>query len=112
MKHKLKSLLTICCFTFTGLSAGHLIESSTIQYESKVYFDSSDLEITDDVIYIHVDDILIEANTIRIDQQGLHIFGNDIINCRMGKDWKCPYCNRWWPIGQKCQNRECPTNQW
>lgn len=28
------------------------------------------------------------------------------------KKWQCPYCQHWWLLGERCQNKKCPTNQW
>lgn len=28
------------------------------------------------------------------------------------KKWQCPYCYMWWEYGERCQNKECPTNRW
>ena len=88
--------------------------STTPTSQTKLYFNSNDLEISDNVIYIHLDNNLIETNVLRTDQQGFYIFEQDITNyeAEREKKWKCPYCYHWWPIGQKCQNPDCPTNKW
>ena len=26
--------------------------------------------------------------------------------------WQCPYCHRWYELGEKCDNEDCPTNRW
>jgi hypothetical protein len=115
MNHFLKGLFfLIYFFSSSGLGAAHISDSSTPRYQAKLYFDSDDFEISDSVIYIHLENNLIETNIIRTDQQGFYIFENDITNYGIEKEkkWKCPYCNRWWRIGEKCQNPDCPTNQW
>lgn len=115
MKYFLKGLFfLIYFFSSVGLSAVNISDSLDPTFQTKLYFDSSDLEVSDNVIYIQLANNLIETNVIRTDEQGLYLFENDIIRIRERvteyvKKWKCPYCNRHWPIGQKCQNPECPS---
>ena len=114
MKHSLKGLFfLICVFSSIGLSAAH-VSDFALSYQAKLYFDSNDLEISDNIIYIHFENNLVETNVIRTDQQGFYIFENDITSYSTAreKEWKCPYCYRWWPIGEKCKNPDCPTNKW
>jgi hypothetical protein len=114
MKHFFKKLVfLICFFSSIGLSVAHA-SNSTFPYQNKLYFDSSDLEISDKVFYIHLENNLFETNTIRTDENGFYILENDITDCRKEREkmWKCPYCHHWWPIGLKCQNPDCPTNKW
>ena len=111
MKHFLKGLVFLICFCFfIGLSAAPTNDFC----QAKLYFNSNDLELADNVIYIHLNNNLIETNVVRTDQQGFFIHENDIINYEVEREkkWKCPYCNRWWRIGEKCQNPDCPTNKW
>lgn len=117
MKHFLKGMLFLICFSsFMNLSAACASNSPTSTHQAKLYFDANDLEIADNVIYIHLENTWLETQVLRTDQQGLYIFQNDITNCGIGskgeKKWKCPYCYNWWPIGQRCKNSECPTNKW
>lgn len=115
MNNCLKGLFFLLCFfSSTGLTAADHIDSSIPKYQAKLYFVSNDLEISENAIYIHLEEMLIETSTIRTDQQGFYIFEDDIINYEAEKEkmWKCPYCYHWWPVGQRCQNPECPTNQW
>ena len=30
-------------------------------------------------------------------------------NAEYVKEWKCPYCNYYWPHGKPCGNPECPS---
>ncbi len=115
MKHFIKGLFfLIYFFSSIALSAAHISDSSAPSYQAKLYFDSNDLEISDNVIYVHLENNLIETSSIRTDQQGFYIFESDITNygTEREKKWKCPYCHHWWPSGQRCQNPECPTNKW
>lgn len=107
----MKYFLMLICFCFSmSLSAAQINDRG----QAKLYFTSNDVEVSDNVIYLHLDSHLIETNTIRTDQEGLYIFEHDIISYEAASEkmWKCPYCWRWWPIGQRCGNPECPTNQW
>ena len=63
----------------------------------KLYLDSKNIEFTDNVINIHLEDHLIETSVIRTDPQGFYIFENDITNYgfETEKKWKCPYCFYW-----------------
>ncbi len=115
MKHFLKGLFFLACFfSSTSLSAAYVNDSPAPSYEAKLYFETNNLEIAENVIYIHLENNWFETNVIRTDQQGFYIFENDITDSGIEREkkWKCPYCNYWWPIGQKCQNPKCPTNQW
>lgn len=108
--------LLICLSSFMSLSTACVSDSSTSTYQAKLYFNTNDLEIADNVIYIHLENTWIETKVIRTDQEGLYIFENDITDSSVGREreqrWKCPYCYSWWPIGQKCKNPDCPTNKW
>ena len=113
MKQFLKGLFfLICIFSSIGLSAAY--DNDFASDQGKLYFDSNDLEISDQIFYIHLENNLIETNVVRADQQGFFIFENEITNygIEMEKKWKCPYCYHWWPVGQRCQNPDCPTNKW
>ena len=113
MKYFLKGLFfLICFFSSINLSAAHLCDSFTTDCQAKIYFDPNDLEISENIICIHLKNSLIETSAIRTNQHGLYIFESDITNYSVEKKWKCPYCYHWSPIGQKCQNPECPTNKW
>ncbi len=112
MKHFLKGLFfLICFFSSSGLSAAYVSDYSDPTHQTKLYFNSNDLEISDNVIHIQLANNLVETNVIRTDEQGLYFFENDIIRVTAGyvKKWKCPYCNRYWPVGEPCQNAECPS---
>lgn len=113
MKNFFKIFFLICSFYSISLSAVHASDFATVD-QAKLYFDSTDLVISDNIIYVYLEGNLIETSVIRADQQGLYVFESDITDCSLGgpKEWKCPYCNRWWPMGQKCQNKDCATNQW
>ena len=75
----------------------------------KIYIDKADVEISEDVFYIHEGaNIYREAQSIYADKSGLYI-----VNLQTPKEyerkWKCPYCHMLWPIKVPCQNEECPS---
>ncbi len=108
---KLQGLLfLVCLYSFADLSALQLYQKQ----QAKIYFNVHELEISDNTIYVHQGDNLIETNAIYSDQAGMYFFENDITKTETAyeKKWKCPYCFHWWEYGQKCQNPECPSNKW
>lgn len=115
MKRFLNSLFfLICLFSSKGLSAAHVQNYAIPKDQSKIYLNLNDLEVTENIIYIHLENNLIETKALRTDHQGVYILESDITNygATPEKKWRCPYCYRWWLFGEKCQNKECPTNQW
>lgn len=116
MKPFLKAFLfLICLFSSVSLSATLIDDYTTFDHQAKLYFTANEVEISDNVIYLHLENTLIGTDVLRTDSQGFYIFENDITHYETRdatKEWKCPYCYAWWPIGQKCQNPNCPVNQW
>lgn len=85
-----------------------------LQATDKVYIDSKELNFKHDTFRIHVGgNEWIRTNTVHRDQSGLYTFESDILrnHIKMGyeKEWKCPYCHRYWPLNQPCQNGNCPS---
>ena len=79
MKYFFKRLFClICLFSAIGLSIAHASDYPTPRDQVKLYFDSNDLEIVENTIYIHFGDNLIETNVLRTDQHGFYVYGNDI----------------------------------
>lgn len=111
MKYFIEKLFFIFfCLSVPYLSAVNV----NVGCQSKLYFAQNELEIEGSSMRIHFDDHVAETNVLRSDQAGLYILENDITSCYSvaEKQWKCPYCYHWWPIGQKCENENCPTNKW
>ncbi len=71
----------------------------------------------DRIISLPKDSFLLENNAFKSnhardsDAPPLQLCGGRIVEMKE-KTWKCPYCYRWWKLGEECQNDECPTNQW
>lgn len=78
----------------------------------KVYVNHDDLRFTEETIQFPIgDNVWLQTNALHRDSSGLYTFETDIARTSAGyqKSWRCPYCNKYWPIGQKCQNPECPS---
>lgn len=71
----------------------------------------------DRIIALPKDSLLLENNAFPSNSArdanaaSLQLCGNRIVEMTE-KKWKCPYCYRWWKLGEECKNEECPTNQW
>ena len=94
----------------------HASDSFCPDCQTRLSFDKRDLKIEDQAIYIFLGDHWIQTNTIRVDEEGMYICGEDVLGYGipkgLEKQWKCPYCFYWWKIGEKCKNPDCPTNLW
>jgi len=82
---------------------------------NKCYINQKDIVLEEQNMYVQIDDQWLQIMSIKIDDQGFYISEADII--RYGakvppKVWQCPYCFRWWNLGEKCKNPDCPTNRW
>ena len=87
--------LLLLCLCFGSLQA------------SRLYIDSSDLEISEDTFYIHMGgNMYSETGAIFTDESGLYIMEP---NLDFQKKWKCPYCHMMWPVKQPCGNPDCPS---
>jgi len=84
-----------------------LLLSTSLQASSRLYIDSSDLEISEDTFYIHLGGNMYSATgAIFNDESGLYILET---NMDFQKKWKCPYCHMMWPVKSPCKNAECPS---
>jgi hypothetical protein len=113
MKHFLLGIFFLSCF----FSPAILPAANVKSHSKKVYIDTNDLEVGDKVIYIHFDDNIFKTNVLRTDEQGFYVYEDDLMIARgtsslIDTRWRCPYCFKWWPKGERCQNPECPTNNW
>jgi len=94
-------LLTSCCFYTHS--------------DDKIYIDEQEMNTCDDAFYIHVgDNTWIRTHSICKDRCGTFTYRTSIA-CSSNqsyedeKTWKCPYCNRYWPVGSPCKNKDCPS---
>ena len=80
--------------------------------DKKIYIDSSELETNERIFRIHLGgNVWQSVHTIHTDESGMFVYEKDTLESPQmyEKTWKCPYCNKFWPIGKPCQNPECPS---
>ena len=90
---------------------------SAAEIEDKIYINENQLSHDYDRFYILVgDNVWIETNALNRDEFGLFTFSanvasieNSPINAEYVKKWRCPHCNKHWPLGTACQNLDCPS---
>jgi hypothetical protein len=91
-----------------------LLAFSAVGATEKFYFDIDDMPTGEDCFPIHLgENVWIETSEIHRDVTGFYTYTHNISlmpnSMEYEKKWKCPYCNRYWPIGTSCQNRDCPS---
>ena len=99
------TLMLLTCFS--GIYAGFLSNG-------KMYIDQKEMCSKDNTFRIHIGgNEWIQTNTMHRDETGLFTFENDIFfnKAKMSweKQWKCPYCFQYWPMGKPCGNSSCPS---
>jgi len=94
---------------------------SAFTMPDKIYVDSKEMDTTQDRFRIHLGhNVWVEANTMYRDESGMFTLESNLIRGMgngIAKDvkgeyertWKCPYCYKYWPVGQACQNKDCPS---
>lgn len=89
-------------------------ENWSLGPNEKVYINSNDVEIGQNGIYINHMKSWLYSDVIRKDELGFFLLENEMQMLQNAREeyWKCPYCFRWWKIGEKCQEPQCPTNRW
>jgi hypothetical protein len=82
----------------------------------KMYVDHKELCSKHNTFRIHVGgNEWVMTKTMHRDETGLFTFENEILRDFNGismayeKQWKCPYCYSYWPIGKPCGNASCPS---
>jgi hypothetical protein len=90
--------------------------TSSLVAEEKIYLDYDEVDCSShDAFYIHQgENIWLKANSIFRDNCGTFTFESNMNkigeNAQMAQQyWKCPYCNRYWPKGEPCGNKDCPS---
>jgi len=85
--------------------------------EDKMYIDEEEMKSNEDAFHIHLGgNVWIQTNSVNKDKKGLYTYRAAIARSMNGgkiaayeKKWKCPYCYSYWPIGQPCGNKDCPS---
>jgi len=95
-----------------------LLLASTGTAEEKVYLDYEELDCSShDAFYIHQgNNVWEKTDTILRDEHGTFTFDVNLNRGRQNPNqaaaqqyWKCPYCYKYWPKGEPCGNKDCPS---
>lgn len=100
-------LLSLICFS--SLSA--------LTVHDKMYIDEDEFTTKGDAFHIHIGhNVWLVTNTVHRDKTGLFAYECNLsravgLDYQMAyeKQWKCPYCYSYWPIGKPCGNKDCPS---
>ena len=121
MKKRIMLALMAFSMSFCGLQADNLLQSAfkesfETKSSAKMYIDEDELAVKGDAFHIHIGhNVWLVTNTVHRDSTGLYTFDSNLSRFANGpkmeyeRQWKCPYCYSYWPIGKSCQNRECPS---
>jgi hypothetical protein len=112
---KEKMLKTIKILAYISLV--FLSPLSAMKFDDKMYLNEDEVKTSYDRFHIHIgENVWIETNALNRDQFGLFTFNSNIasienspLNAEYVKKWRCPHCNKYWPIGIRCQNTDCPS---
>lgn len=86
--------------------------------KDKIYIDSHELDMTNDRFHVHLGhNVWVEYTKLERDKSGLFALPCNLVkkgpeNSTATKEWRCPYCYNWYPIGKRCNYDQCPTNTW
>ena len=102
--------LLFCLLCISPLCAKHA-------NNDRVYVDEEQIGYTKDAFYIHLGHtVWVHTDQLYRDGSGIYIYENSLAKTvkpakEVGyqKEWKCPYCYNYWPIGVPCQNVDCPS---
>lgn len=73
----------------------------------KIYISETELCFYENTLLLHLgENTWTEVSSIYTDESGIFTYEE---SCSTEKKWKCPYCNRWWPLGTPCQYADCPS---
>lgn len=88
----------------------------TIEDDDRQYLQSDEIFIEKGEINVLLGNEWSPVNCIRAGEIGVYVLREDLENYGSRivtpKRWKCPYCGMRWDLGEKCENAQCPTNQW
>jgi hypothetical protein len=110
----MKMFILFLVSMFTSCYAGEIFHN-----QDKIYIDPHAFKANEigDAFYLHAgENVWLSTNAIHRDHSGMYSYEYDLLKCvgknyelEYEKKWKCPYCNMYWKIGQKCQNDDCPS---
>lgn len=108
----MKKMLMVFLFFCSFLTASVLPD---IPEGEKLYFDLNEMPVENECFYIHLGgNEWVKSSSIHRDTTGFFTFVYNVAMKQTGtgvqfaKEWKCPYCNHFWPWGQPCGNPNCP----
>lgn len=87
---------------------------ASLSASERMYIDEKEFDHKDCDYHIHVgDNVWLKTKAVHMNTTGLFTYEKDLIKDKLKdefqKTWKCPYCYRYWPIGQACKNPDCPS---
>ncbi len=79
-----------------------------------IFFDIDQMTTQGTSFYLPMDgNEWLESRAIHSGTYGFFAYSYEITtlpgSASFAKEWKCPYCNRFWPWGTPCQNANCPS---
>jgi hypothetical protein len=89
----------------------------TLYASERMYLDPKEVSGKGTSFHIHVgNNIWLTTDTIHRDSTGMYTMEKNLMRsqgtgAKSGyiRQWRCPYCYMYWPVGEKCQNGECPS---
>lgn len=96
------------------ISIACLVLSASIFASDRMYIDEDEFRTTGDAFHIHLgNNMWIETSTVHRDSTGLYCYYSSVVReihtLEYEKKWKCPYCYNYYPKGQPCTNKDCPS---
>lgn len=113
MRNKAILLLMMIMACFTSLPA-----MTDMLVGDKMYIDDEEFsaQTTGDAFHIHIgNNVWLVTHSVHRDARGLFAYECNLSKSMNGvqmayeKQWKCPYCYNYWPIGKPCGNKDCPS---
>ena len=106
-------------FLFSLLCSG-FCDGAAFVAKYKIYIDEDTFKANTkgDEFYIHVgNNVWLVTHSIHRDHTGMFTYEENLAKSvgdlndkyEYEKKWKCPYCDRYWPIGKPCNNQDCPS---
>src|ERR1700761_4129756 len=101
---KMKKFIVTFMMTFSSMFA---CEERPFE-ELESYYEQFHIHLGNNV-WIEVNDVYKERVLQCV--QGLYNLRSleEIFYTAYEKKWKCPYCYQYWPLGQPCGNKDCPS---
>ena len=111
----LKKLLFLCLMLMGCVSGAYAFDLPSM-VEDKMYIDEDDFTTKGDAFHIHIGhNVWLVTSTVHRDKTGLFTYECNINRSLTGlqttyeRQWKCPYCYTYWPVGKPCTNKDCPS---